>query len=145
MGYGIIQILDSDFNFMGYINLNYDTSLSTPASLKTFEKVINSNDEKGIIVGGFTVRKDTIINYIDSLARLDTSLITHYVLTILKIDSTNQIGWKRYYRIRNGYDHGLLHDIKSFLAADILLARSHLMEKLTKNLKNPTSCPGFFE
>lgn len=141
MGYGIIQILDSDFNFMGYINLNYDTSLSTPASLKTFEKVINSNDEKGIIVGGFTVRKDTIINYIDSLARLDTSLITHYVLTILKIDSTNQIGWKRYYRIRNGYDHGLLHDIKSFPGGGYIIGAESFNGEAYEKFKEPYFMP----
>lgn len=112
-GYGVIQLLDSNLNFEGFINLNYDTIITGP-EIKTYEKVIRANGNDGVLVGGLEIRHDSVIDYIDSLNRFDTIMIGHYVMTLLKINYNKEIEWKRHYRIRNGYDNGWLFDIKPF-------------------------------
>ncbi|MGB3227753.1 MAG: T9SS type A sorting domain-containing protein [Saprospiraceae bacterium] len=139
-GHGVIQILDTSLNYKSYINLNYDTTFTSPASLKTFEKIINSNDNNGFIVGGLVVKDDSIITYIDSFSRFDTSIITHYVVTIFKINNNNQIVWRRYFRIRNGYDHGWLHDLKSFPGGGYLIG-AQSFDGLAESFNKPYHLP----
>jgi len=58
--------------------------------------------------------RDTVISYIDSLSKFDTISRSASFITILKLNDNKQIEWRRINRIRNGFDHGYLHDLKPF-------------------------------
>lgn len=139
-GYGVIQILDSNLNFKGFINLNYDT-IPTAPEIKSYEKVIKANGNDGILAGGLEIRKDIVVNYIDSLNRFDTSDIEHYVLTLLKINDVKNIEWKRHYRIRNGYDNGWLWDIKSFPGGGYIIGAQSFEGLAYEKFKEPYHMP----
>jgi hypothetical protein len=139
-GYGVIQILDSNLNFKGFVNLNYDTIITAP-EIKSYEKVIKANGNDGILAGGLEIRKDFVVNYIDSLNRFDTSEIEHYVLTLLKINKDKNIEWKRHYRIRNGYDNGWLWDIKSFQGKGYVIGAQSFEGLAYEKFKEPYYMP----
>lgn len=139
-GYGVLQILDDNLNYQGYIDLNFDTFM-TQAYIKSFEKIIRSNDNKGFIIGGQLGQTDSIITYIDSLNRFDTIRVSHYVLNFFKLNDDKQIEWKRYYRIRNGYDHGWLHDLKSFPGGGYIIGAQSFEGLAYENFKEPYYMP----
>lgn len=114
IGYGAIQILDSNLNYKSNIKLNFDSTLIAPAWVNSFEKIIRANDNAGFVIGGSLPYCDTVISYIDSLSKFDTISRSASFITILKLNDNKQIEWRRIYRIRNGFDHGYLHDLKPF-------------------------------
>lgn len=139
-GYGAIQILDSNLSYQGFINLNLDT-FKTQASIKSFEKILRSNDNNGFIIGGDIIRNDPVYNYIDTLNRFDTTYINHYVLSLLKLNDNKLIEWIRYYRIRNGYDHGWLHDLKSFPGGGYIIGAESFEGLAYENFREPYYMP----
>lgn len=138
--YGALQVLDSNLVYQGSINLVFD-SVWTIAPLKSFEKIIRSNDNNGFIIGGQLRQTDSIITYIDSLNRFDTIRVSHYVLNFFKLNDDKQIEWKRYYRIRNGYDHGWLHDLKSFPGGGYIIGAQSFEGLAYENFKEPYYMP----
>lgn len=127
-GYGIVQILDSAMNFKDYVKLDFKNRDGGPAYLFTFEKIIKSNKNDGVIVGGSIPIKDTLIQFTDSIQRTDTIIGFHELLNLVKINNSKQIEWRKIFRIRNGKDDGYLYDIKSSPTGGYIIAASSYLD-----------------
>ncbi|MBK9221908.1 MAG: hypothetical protein IPO86_08560 [Saprospiraceae bacterium] len=133
-GFGIVQIVDSSLIFKDYIQLDFRYNGTGPAWLFSFEKIIRSNKNDGVIVGGTIPIKNALIQFTDSIQRVDTIIGYHELLNLVKINDFKQIEWRKIYRIRNGKDDGYLHDIKSCPTGGyIIAAASYLDDAFEKN------------
>ena len=104
VGYGAIQVLDSNMNFKRLIKVEYPTYGQFGALCPL--KLINSNDHKDL-VGAFR------------LGLQDTFLYPgvpwpylHTIINLKQIRKDGSLKWSRSYRIREGRDDGLVYDLK---------------------------------
>lgn len=89
-GYGIVQILDSSLNFKDYIKLDFRNKDGGASYLFTLPKIIKSNNNDGVIVGGSIPIKDTLIQFTDSIQRMDTIIGYHELLNLVKINDSKK-------------------------------------------------------
>lgn len=133
-GYGIIQALDTSMKFRKFIPLNFANSLHGEASDNAFDKIINSNDKNGFIVGGDVSFTDTLVVFDTLSQKYDSTKWRHDILNLVRVDSNLNILWRKPYRIRNGKDDGYLYDIKSCTTGGyIIAAASYLDDAIQRN------------
>jgi len=113
-GYGIILVYDSSMQLIKQKSLEFLAQSSTGyAYLKSFEKIIQSADRIGFVLGGNQLQIDTLVKWNDTFQIFDTIRTFHRSIHLVKFDDQLNFLWKRYYRIRLGQDEGYLYDLKA--------------------------------
>jgi len=141
LGFGAIQVLDSNLNFKRHIPLDFRDSYGGPAFSNSFEKIIQSNDNRGLILGGsLPVTRDTLMFLTDSIYKLDSILGQHFLLNLIQIRD-NKVEWRRVFRIRSGKDNGFLYDIKSCPKGGYIIAAASFLGDAYEKYGDPYWMP----
>ncbi len=140
-GYGVVQIFDTSLHYKGFVNLNFDTSYKGQAFYVSFKKIIRSNKKDGFVVGGSLPLIDTSLIFVDSLQGYDTIVWHHELLNIVKVNDSQQIEWRRTYRIRNGKDDGYLYDLKSCPTGGYIIAAASYLDDAREKYGDPYYMP----
>ncbi len=141
LGFGAIQVLDSNLSFKRYIPLDFRDSNGGPAFSNSFEKIIQSNNNRGLILGGsLPVTRDTLMFLTDSIYKLDSILGQHFLLNLIQIRD-NKVEWRRVFRIRSGKDNGYLYDIKSCPKGGYIIAAASFLGDAYEKYGDPYWMP----
>ncbi|MBK9109331.1 MAG: T9SS type A sorting domain-containing protein [Saprospiraceae bacterium] len=140
-GYGMIQVLDSAMKFKNSVPLNFAATLYGHAIDNIFDKIVKSNDSKGVIIGGDVSYKEKVIIFNNSNQRYDSIEWRHDILHPIKFDYSLNLLWKKVYRIRNGKDDGYLYDLKSCPSGGYIIAAASYLDDAKEKYGDPYYMP----
>lgn len=124
-GYGMILVYDSSMHLIKQKSLNFLAAFTSGyAYLHSFEKIIQSSDDNGFIIGGNSYKIDTTLKWNDTTQIWDTSRTTHRCIQMAKFDDQLNFLWRRHFRIRLEKDEGYLYDLKAHPNGGYMIAAS---------------------